>query len=506
MRTKIGIICAAMLLLAGCGTVNRTVQVTNPGGQDAKHEFRGAWIQTVGQGEYKQMSVTEMKVSFIKKLDELHADGINAILFQIRPEADAFYQSNLEPWSRYFTGEQGKAPEGNFDPLAFMVTECHKRAMELHAWMNPYRARVAGQTQLAPSHIYYKHPEWFLTYNGQLLFNPSLPECRQFICDVVKDILTRYDVDAIHMDDYFYPYPHAGEAFPDQESFEKYGVPAGYTADNIGDWRRENVNKLIEQVKRTIVLTKPWVRFGVSPFGIYRNKKHDPNGSNTNGLENYDDLYADILLWVKKGWVDYDIPQLYWEIGHKAADYTTLINWWDANAYGRPLYIGQDVDRTMKAGQLTAKMQAERTLPHVSGNCYWPANELLWNNTGVRDSLRLNYNRYPALIPPYKHLCENTPKAVSSVKATWTEKGYLLNWKAKKDISNPEAPNYFVVYRFAKGAKMDLNDPSHIVTITPETSYLLPYEKGRESWKYVVTTVDRFNNESLKGKVKGVKL
>ena len=203
------------------------------------------------------------------------------------------------------------------------------------------------------------------------------------------------------MDDYFYPYPAAGLSFPDDDSFRKYGLAKGYTASQRGDWRRENVNKLIQEIKRTILLAKPWVRFGISPFGIYRNKKSTPDGSgsNTNGLQNYDDLYADVVRWVKEGWIDYNMPQIYWEIGHAAADYITLIKWWNKNAYNRPLYIGQDVARTMKADQLTRKMLYERSLSKVSGNCFWPANELLWNNKGVADSLKRHYHRYPALIP-----------------------------------------------------------------------------------------------------------
>ena len=252
------------------------------------------------------MTPAQMRKDFIRKLNTLQACGINAIIFQVRPEADAFYQSDIEPWSRFFTGEQGRAPEGNFDPMAFLIEECHKRNMEFHAWLNPYRASTAGNTRFAASHIYHRHPEWFVTYNKQILFDPGLPECRQFICRVVKDIVSRYDVDAIHMDDYFYPYPAGGAPFPDERSFRKYGVPKGYTEATKGNWRRQNVNTLISELRRTILLTKPWVRFGISPFGIYRNKKSTPDGSgsNTNGLQNYDDLYADVLHWVKQGWID----------------------------------------------------------------------------------------------------------------------------------------------------------------------------------------------------------
>ena len=482
--------------VTSCKTTQQLPQQTATG-KEAKREFRGAWIQTAFQGEYKDMTPAQMKKDFIRKLDYLQKCGINAIVFQVRPEADAFYKSDIEPWSRFYTGEQGKAPAGNFDVMAFLIQECHKRNMEFHAWLNPYRASTAGNTRFADSHI----------YNKQILFDPGLPESRQFICRVVRDIVSRYDVDAIHMDDYFYPYPAAGMPFPDDNSFRKYGLNKGYTAAQRGDWRRENVNQLIREIKRTILLAKPWVRFGISPFGIYRNKKSTPDGSGseTNGLQNYDDLYADITYWVKQGWIDYNIPQIYWEIGHPAADYITLIKWWDKNANGGHLYIGQDVARTMKAEQLTRKMRYERALPNVKGNCFWPANEILWNNKGVADSLKRNYHRYPALIPAYTHLHNRAPQEVKKLKTEWTAKGLLLHWQTPQSPTNPELANYFVIYRFEEKEPVNINDPSKIVAITRETSYLLPYDKGIRKYRYVVTAVDRFHNEN-KGKSKKVKL
>lgn len=381
--------------------------------------------------------------------------------------------------------------------------------MEFHAWLNPYRASTGGYTRFADSHIYNKHPEWFVTYNKQILFDPGLPESRQFICRVVRDIVSRYDVDAIHMDDYFYPYPVAGMPFPDDNSFQKYGLNKGYKASQRADWRRENVNKLIREIKRTILLSKPWVRFGISPFGIYRNKKSTPDGSgsNTNGLQNYDDLYADVTRWVKEGWIDYNIPQIYWEIGHPAADYITLIQWWNKNATreGTHLYIGQNVARTMKADQLTRKMLYERSLSKVKGNCFWPANEILWNNKGVADSLKQNYHRYPALIPAYTHLHNRAPQEVKKLKAEWTAQGYMLHWQAEQSKTNPELASYFVIYRFENKESVNLDDPSKIVAVTRETNYLLPYDDGKRKYRYVVTAVDRFHNEN-QGKSKKVKL
>ena len=481
-----------------------------------KREFRGAWIHVIGQNQYQNMSSQEMKQYFIDLLDSLQTYHVNAVIFQVRPAADAFYYSEIEPWSRYLTGTQGKAPDGKFDPMAFVIQETHKRVMEFHAWLNPYRVTASDDDVLCDTHLYYQYPERFLKYGKQLFFDPGLPENRNWICKVVKDIVSRYDVDAIHMDDYFYPYPIAGERFPDDDSFKKYAPQQGFTSDRIGDWRRNNVNLLIEQIKNTIVLTKPWVRFGISPFGIYRNKKNtsDGSGSNTNGLQNYDDLYADVLLWMQKGWIDYCIPQIYWEIGHSAADYETLIHWWSEQRSKSQLYIGQDVERTMKASdlqfpernQLPRKKQLERTLPGIDGTCWWPGYSLVRNGNGIADSLRNHYQAYPALIPAYTYLHKKTPKDVKSLKAEWMPNGYFLHWKQNGDPKNPEKAQYYVIYRFKDGEKTRLDDSSKIVAVTNKTSFLLPYEKGTMKYKYVITSVDRFHNETKKGKSKNVKL
>ncbi|MDD6209381.1 MAG: family 10 glycosylhydrolase [Bacteroidales bacterium] len=495
-----------IILLVISQTICSIAQVT------PKREFRGVWMHTIAQSQYKDLPTAKLKQYLIEALDYFKACNMNAVIFQVRPQADAFYESSLEPWSRYLTGVQGQAPEPYFDPMAFMIEECHKRGLEFHAWLNPYRVSSSESQELANSHIYHQHPEWFVKYGKQLYFDPGIPESRRFIRRVVRDIVSRYDVDAIHMDDYFYPYPVAGLNFPDGESFAQYG--GKYYPDRIGDWRRNNVNLLIEELKTTILLTKPWVRFGISPFGIYRNKKNSTNGSETNGLQNYDDLYADIKLWVKNQWIDYNIPQIYWEIGHKAADYETLIKWWDKNNYGGHLYIGQDVVRTMKApdlkyssrNQLTRKMELERSLPNVHGNCWWPGYEVWKNTGGVADSLFDHYQKYPALIPAYTHMHDKAPKEVRKMKTKWTEKGYMLSWQTKGKRSNPENAQYFVVYRFPAKGKADLSDPSKIVAITRDPYYLMPYKKGERKYKYVVTAVDRFHNESTKGKSKKVKL
>ena len=456
-----------------------------------KKEFRGAWIQTVFQGEYAKMSVEEMKSDFIWKLDQLKNCGFNALIFQVRPEADAWYKSGIEPWSRFLTGRQGQAPVGDFDPMAFLISECHKRCMEFHAWLNPYRAASSNGMHLTPDHICRQHPEWFFSYNNYLYFKPSLKESRDFICRVVRDIVSRYDVDAIHMDDYFYPYPSPGNVIPDAEDFR--ADPRGFT--DIGDWRRDNVNRLIYAISKYIKMWKPWVRFGISPFGIYRNKSSWAEGSNTNGLENYDDLYADILLWTKNGWIDYVIPQIYWEIGHPQADYATLADWWERCGEDCQLYYGLDVARTMKAGELPPKMASVRSKQKVSGYCFWPANEIFWNNGGIADSLKNRYYIRPALVPEFSDLGGKKPDIVSKIQVSPAENGWLkLSWMAKGDRNNPNTAKYFVVYAFAKKGRKTLGSSGNIMAVTPYTTVEL--KAPLQDAVFVVTAVNRYNIES----------
>ncbi len=450
-----------------------------------------------------------MRKKLTQHLDALQQVHCNAVIFQVRAEGDALYASQYEPWSRYLSGQQGRAPQPYWDPLQWMVEQCHSRGMELHAWINPYRAKTAGTKELSTIHPYILHPERFMKYGDLLLFNPGLKENRQWICAIAKDIVTRYDVDGFHMDDYFYPYPQAGLTIPDEETF----LANNRGFKNIADWRRDNVNLLVSELHATIRSVKPWVKFGVSPFGIYRNKRSDPNGSATNGLQNYDDLYADVLKWVNNGWVDYCVPQLYWEIGHKAADYKELIGWWNRNAANRPLYIGEDVLRTVKypdpqnpkVHQLGAKHRLHQQNFHVKGTVLWYAKAAVDNPGNYGTVLRTDYWRYPALQPLMPFIDGDAPKPVRKLKARWTAQGYALHWKPSKGEGWKDEAYQYVVYRFAKGEKQNLNDPSHIVSVTRTPSVLMPYERGKQRFVYVVTALDRMGNESV-GKAKKVKL
>ena len=494
MRVK-SLLCVFFLLLMA-GRVFCQVQT---GSAYPKREFRAAWIQSVN-GQFRGMPTEKLKQNLIGQLNSLQKAGINAIIFQVRPEADALYASRLEPWSRFLTGVQGKAPEPYWDPMQFMIDECHKRGMEFHAWINPYRTKTTLKSELAPNHVYNIHPEWFVTYGDQLYFDPALPESRRHICMVVSDIVSRYDVDAIHMDDYFYPYPIKGKDFPDDASFARFG--GGFS--NKGDWRRSNVNVLIKKLHETIREIKPWVKFGVSPFGIYRNESSDPLGSKTKGLQNYDDLYADVLLWAREGWIDYNIPQIYWHIGHPVADYETLVKWWARNTENRPLFIGQSVMNTVQnadpknpsINQLPRKMALQRAYQTIGGSCQWPASAVVENAGKYRDALIAEYHKYPALPPVFDFMDNEAPAKVRKMKPVWTEDGYILFWTAPKYKEEMNRAVQYVVYRFNDKEKVNIDDPSHIVAITRDNFYKLPYEDGKTKYRYVVTALDRLHNES----------
>ncbi len=366
-------------------------------------EFRGAWVASVDNIDWpsrKALPVDSQKAEFVRLVEMHYQNGMNALIVQIRPATDAFYPSPYEPWSEWLTGTQGKPPFPYYDPLQFMITETHKRGMEFHAWCNPYRAEFSiGKSSIAPTHITRIHPEWFLEYGGKRYFDPGNKEVQMFVNNVIRDVVTRYDVDAIHFDDYFYPYRISGKEFPDNASYMKYG--GSLSKD---DWRRSNVDSVILMLSNSIKEIKPNCQFGISPFGVWRNIDKDPDGSNTTaGQTNYDDLYADILLWLKNSWIDYVAPQLYWEFGHKAAPYEVLLDWWSKHSYGKHCYIGLGI---YKAGSnqvwrdktlLPRQLQALRNTPNIQGAIYFSSKSFLNNPNGWTDSLRNVYYKERAL-------------------------------------------------------------------------------------------------------------
>jgi len=423
----------SLLTLCVLGTFRGT------GLSQPKYEFRAAWVATVENIDWpskKGLSADSQKVEFIRLLEMHKRNGLNALVVQVRPATDAIYPSQYEPWSEWLTGKQGLPPSPYYDPLRFMIEETHKRGMEFHAWCNPYRAVYAiGKSSIAPNHITKVHPEWFVSYGGTLYFDPGNKEAQEYVTLVIRDIVHRYDIDAIHFDDYFYPYRIPEKEFPDAASYLKYGN--GMTKE---DWRRSNVDSIILQLSKVIKEEKKYCKFGISPFGVWRNNTKDPDGSATTaGQTNYDDLYADILLWLKNGWIDYVAPQLYWEFEFKRVAYDTLLDWWSRHTYGKQCYIGLGIfragtnpawrDRT----QIPRQLQAYRGYPTtVNGAIYFSSKTFEKNPNGWNDSLQRNYYNYPALIPPmdwidtlkpHEPLSRSEYSKKDSVLTTWLTKG-----------------------------------------------------------------------------------
>lgn len=390
------------------------LQVNTLKAQNPAYEFRGVWMASVDNVDWpkrNQYNVDSQKAEFIRQIDLHKANGMNAIIVQMRPASDALYPSQYEPWSQWLTGVQGRPPVPFYDPLQFTIDEAHKRGFEYHAWCNPYRANFSiSRASIAPAHITRIHPEWFLQYGNTLFFDPGNKDGQQWVVNVIKDMVERYDLDAIHMDDYFYPYRIAGKEFPDTASYRKYGN--GMPKDV---WRRSNVDSIIYKLSVAIKQTKPWVKFGISPFGVWRNKSQDPEGSPTTaGTTNYDDLYADVILWAKLGWVDYLAPQLYWELGHPKVAYEILIDWWAKHAYGRHMYIGHGIYRYYENNppwklkmQIPRQIELLRQYPNsVQGSIYFSSTSFNNNPNGWNDSLRTKYYSTPALIPPMPWLAK----------------------------------------------------------------------------------------------------
>ena len=470
-----------------------------------KHQLRAAWIATVGRIDWplSVSNVAAQRQELITILDSLAALKFNAVIFQVRPTSDAFYQSDIEPWSRFLTGKQGVSPEPFYDPLEFLIREAHRRCIDVHVWLNPYRVLTSSDiSHLNPNHLFFKKPELFVKYGEQYYFNPALDETRAHLNRVVADIVRRYDIDAVHFDDYFYPYRVNGLEFPDEASFR---------ANNRGfsdktDWRRDNVNLVIRQLQKTIKSIKPWVEFGISPFGIWRSNDKDPRGSNTKGsLSNYDDLYADVLAWLEDGDIDYVMPQLYWEIGKRNADYAHLVEWWSNNSHGRNLFVGlyasnlgsQSAAWAWRNGnELMRQLRYTEAFPAVQGAAFYSAVALMENRQHLRDSLRAYY-KYPALVPFNKQLKGEPSGQLQRVRILMDNNRPHLIWHASEETGGCQA-QYYVIYAF-KGTRLgDFSNPANILAVTTDNCLDLSQWANRlqGKYKFAVTVVNRFNYES----------
>ncbi|GIH22913.1 glycosyl hydrolase [Acrocarpospora phusangensis] len=454
----------------------------------SKRQLRGMWIATVHNLDWPSkagLSPARQRSEYVKLLDTAVRRNFNAIFLQVRPASDAVYRSDLEPWSQFLTGTPGGDP--GWDPLPFLIEEAHRRGLEFHAWFNPYRAAYDDKVGKLPAgHPARVHPEWTVKHEGRLYYNPGLPQVRDHVTRVITDVVRRYDVDGIHFDDYFYPYPGGGSEFADSAAFRRYG-----DGRKLGAWRRDNVNKLVAQVSKAVRGTKPYVKFGISPFGIWRNKSEDPAGSNTRGMSAYDQIYADAKAWIKARTVDYLIPQIYWPRGLAIADYKALVPWWAkaVRGSGVDLYIGQALYQVgsggawSKPGEMPAHLTLNQKYPEVKGDVFFSAKEVKRNPLDVMDRLSAEHYARPALLPLIRSMPKGTPSTPSGLRAS----GGKLVWAAQ-----PGARAY-AVYRTAQPDQC-ATDGRNLVAVVPASGS--PAYQFKTGGVFHVTALDRLHNES----------
>ena len=457
------------------------LQLQSPDMQQQDSDLRGVWVASVLNIDYPAHPVTDsevLKSEALKILDNAAATGFNAVILQVRPTSDALYKSSYYPWSKYLTGSQGLAPDGGFDPLEFWVSEAHKRGIQLHAWINPYRITKKLDNDpdydfasLSPTNPAVLHPDWVVKYSdGNLYYDPGIPEVRKLIIDSVLEIVAGYAVDGIHFDDYFYP----GKNFNDKATYVKYG--SAYS--NIDDWRRANVNTLVSDLSKAIKSTGKAVRFGISPFGIWANKKSNPLGSDTLGLESYNDHYADTRKWVKEGLIDYIAPQLYWNIGYYVADYSKLLNWWRDTVKGTDvdLYIGQAAYRAGNSSpssawygvsEIAKQMELNKKASEVKGSIFFNYTTLA-DNEALIAVIKAKYEQSDGLTAA---LPAKLARPLENISTSF--KSFYLNGSSDpgkplylngKPVENRSEKGYF-------GMLVPLVEGANVFTISQEASY-----------------------------------
>ncbi|HEV8284387.1 MAG TPA: family 10 glycosylhydrolase [Chitinophagaceae bacterium] len=471
-----------------------------------KRELRGAWIATYLNIDWPSRTQTpaQQQAALITILDHHAATGMNAVYLQMRSQCDAMYPSSIEPWSADLNGVQGRAPTPLWDPLEFAIAETHKRGIEFHTWLNPYRAvgNISNLPNFANTHVAKVHPEWTLTIGTVQILNPALSAVRDYITSVVVDIVQRYDVDGIHFDDYFYPQG----TIADTSYFTN--DPRGFT--NIADWRRDNVNLLIKKVYDTIRALKPWVKFGVAPTGIYRNSTDPAIGTPTSGLQHYTTLYCDSRKWIQQGWVDYLAPEVYWYIGQPGADYSKIVPWWSDNANSRHIYIGMAGYKVNDATQgapwtnpsmIPNEVRLNRSYPNIFGEIIYNTSSLRsTTKLGFRDSLRLFFYQRPALLPAMPWRDNIAPASASALGATkYGNDSVVLHWTKPPFTANElDKAKRFVVYR-STNPVIDISNANNIVAIThgDTSAFADKTIAANTSYYYTITALDHFHNESV---------
>lgn len=508
MKIKYVLLLTSSLLLAAL-YLQQTAATTTEIAPAPAREMRGAWMATVLNIDYPQrptLDAATLQADFRSQLFRLKAIGINAVFVQVRAAADAIYPSKYAPWSQWVSGRQGMAPASNFDPLAFMIDEAHAKGMEFHAWVNPYRVTMNLDTfNLAPDNIFFQHRNWVKQYGNRLYLDPGIPEVQDHLLDVTEELLMNYRLDGIHFDDYFYPYPVTGETFPDRETFDLYGT----RFETREDWRRDNVNTLVTRISQLVERKKPWVQYGISPFGVWRNQSRDPIGSATRAFaSSYDDLYGDALAWARDGVVDYLAPQLYWNIGFAAADYAHLLGWWTKNVNPKTrIYVGH---AAYKVGtdpepawndleELPRQINLNRQNPRIAGSLYFSTKSLLTSPVGLDQRLKDIYASL-ILLPEQSGAYGNAPQAPEVEKTKLTSDGPLIVWEVAKDVPDNDLPYYYSIYRTSSTGFTEL---IHVTPFDQGCRRYHFYDKSLSGQSingttYEVRAVDKWHRESSK--------
>ncbi len=476
-----------------------------------KRELRGVWISTHISLDWPNRTQTpvQQQAALRAILDHNKATGMNAAFLQVRSQSDALYPSNLEPWSYYLTNQQGSAPSPAWDPLQYAIDETRKRGMEFHAWINPYRAVATASNQTntamyAANHVSRAHPEWMLTVGTVKILNPGLPEVRDHVVGVIMDIVNRYDIDGLHFDDYFYP---SGTILDDAA----YNAdPRGFPNTTAGraDWRRDNINMLIARVNDSIRAVKPWVKFGVSPSGIYRSSTDPAVGSPTSSgaSQHYSAMFADSRKWIQQGWVDYLAPQVYWYMGQAGSDYKLLVPWWNNNAYDRHMYIGLADYKMNTAGwlnpnEINNQIALNRANANISGQIHFRHAFLQADPLFYRTSLKNSTYARPALLPVMGWKGLTAPSAPSGLAASAGDNNAVqLAWAPAADSADEfEKTRKYAIYR-SDQREMDLENPANLLGVTDTATGAFADTKAAagQYYYYTVTALNRLSVESAR--------
>ncbi|MDC6389818.1 family 10 glycosylhydrolase [Maribacter sp. PR1] len=492
-RKFLGVI--LLLFLNSCGIFKSNIP-------QPKTEFRGVWIATVVNIDWPKNgldSVEKQKKDYLKILDFYHDLKYNAVIVQVRAAGDAFYKSEHAPWSRFLTGKEGENNKWNEDPLEWMIQEAHQRGMEFHAWLNPYRATFDLNTEiLSDNHDFNVHPDWMVQYGSKYYYNPGLPEVQNKITSIVEELTDKYNIDGVHFDDYFYPYTIQGEVFNDSITFYNCAKPR----QSLADWRRSNVDSLINKSHTAIKKAKPTVQFGVSPFGVWKNNATDPRGSYTKaGQTTFENLYADPLIWMENGWLDYLAPQIYWSMDFPVASHKILVDWWAKNSSSSNtnIYIGNGAYKVRNNSdsawdnkkELPNQFRLARLTPEISGNIVFSARSLMENNSDVVSYLKRKYYKWPALTPT-SPIVDAPLEKINIIGKVQTKNAIQLT------LNKHDRFQFALIYKSGKklSPELKLKHLQDKIFIAPDSTTILIPEKIVKRNYFAITFLDHFGRES----------